>query len=79
MYRIDDPLFTSNSAANIFPYSFHIRKDNDQIKLATVKFIRHLFSLYDLLRVLFQKLPFVKSFFQTLLFTGIFQSSYSEG
>ena len=27
----DDPLFTSNSAANIFPYLFHILKNNDQI------------------------------------------------
>ena len=33
LWIMDDPLFTSNSAANIFPYSFHIRKNNDQIKI----------------------------------------------
>ena len=30
---MDDPLFTSNSAANIFPYSFHIGESNDQTEL----------------------------------------------
>ena len=25
---MDDSLFTSNSVANIFPYSFHLRKNN---------------------------------------------------
>ena len=33
MYYTDDPLVTSNSNANIFPYSFPIRKNNNQIKL----------------------------------------------
>ena len=41
VYWIDDPSFTSNSADNIFLYSFHIRKNNDQVKLKIVKSIRH--------------------------------------
>ena len=41
MYYIDYPLFTSNSAANIFLHSVHILKNNNQIKLKIVKSIRH--------------------------------------
>ena len=33
MYQMDDSLFTSNSTADIFPYSFHIRKNNVHVKL----------------------------------------------
>ena len=40
-YWIDDPSFTSNSADNIFLYSLHIRKNNDQVKLKIVKSIRY--------------------------------------
>ena len=73
---MDDPLFTINSAANIFPYLIQFPKTMTRYNCKIYSQWYSWFSLYDL-RVLFQRLPFVKSFFQKLLFTGVFKNNCS--